>query len=339
MKKSVGDILKLFFSIGIGVLIVWLTTRKLTAEQINSVKNVFSEANYFWVILGPLVGMLSNVVRAERWRMLLNSAGFQPKRSNVIYAVFVMYAGNLLFPRLGEVTRCSFLYKTDGVAIDKSIGTMMLERVIDLITMLLMGLLVFAVEYKVLYTFFAETLGQTFSAKLANISVGQFILFVVGAIVFVGLFFFLIYKNREQKYVAIFWNIFKGIIDGVLSIGKLKQPVLFVFYSILIWVMYWYMFYLCYGALAATEGLSGMSAVACVFFGGFAFIVSQGGIGAYPATIAAVLLLYKIPYEIGFAFGWLVWTLQTAAVIFCGVIAFMLISRNFSFTKKVVADE
>jgi len=91
--------------------------------------------------MGPIIGLFSNVIRAERWKMLLNSVGEKPSRVNVINSVFVMYAGNLLFPRLGEVTRCSLLYKTDNVPIDKSIGTMVLERIVDMVTLLLIGVL------------------------------------------------------------------------------------------------------------------------------------------------------------------------------------------------------
>lgn len=333
MSKKSADILKLILSLGIGIALVWLTTRQLTEEQIEKIKGVFANANYFWVVLGPAVGMLSNVVRAERWKILLNSIGYYPKRSNLIYAVFVMYAGNLIFPRLGEITRCSLIYKTDNVPIEKSIGTMILERSIDMITMLLMGAMLFVVDYGTIFDFFNNTFGNYFAEKIAVISWFHVLLAIVVLLAVGAGFFYFLYSNREKKYFSAIWKILQGFIDGLLSIFKLKQPLLFIFYSILIWVMYWYMLYLCYGALTETAGLSAMSAVAVVFFGAFAFIISQGGVGAYPPTVGTVLMLYGVPYEIGFGFGWLVWGLQTAAVIICGVIAFMLISRRFTFSN------
>lgn len=333
MSKKSADILKLILSLGIGIVLVWLTTRQLTAEQIEKIKGVFANANYFWVVLGPAVGMLSNIVRAERWKILLNSIGYYPKRSNLIYAVFVMYAGNLIFPRLGEITRCSLIYKTDNVPIEKSIGTMILERSIDMITMLLMGAMLFVVDYGTIIDFFNNTFGNYFAEKFAVISWFHVVLAVVILLAAGAGFLYFLYSNREKKYFSAIWKILQGFIDGLLSIFKLKQPILFIFYSILIWVMYWYMLYLCYGALTETAGLSAMSAVAVVFFGAFAFIISQGGVGAYPPTVGTVLMLYGVPYEVGFGFGWLVWGLQTAAVIICGVIAFMLISRRFTFSN------
>ena len=130
MSKTLGNILKLVISLGIGVLIVWLTTRQLTSKDIADITNVFKRADYKWLITGAMIGMLSNIVRAERWKLLLNSVGYQPKRMNVINSVFVMYALNLVFPRLGEVTRCSLLYKTDNIPLDKSIGSNSLLSII-----------------------------------------------------------------------------------------------------------------------------------------------------------------------------------------------------------------
>jgi hypothetical protein len=98
--------------------------------------------------------------------------------------------------------------------------------------------------------------------------------------------------------------------------------------------MYFLMIYICFHCLPETAGLNVWAGLACLFFGGFAFIISPGGLGAYPATIGAVLLIYKVAFTVGFGFGWLVWSVQTAAVIVCGVISFILVSRNFSVIQK-----
>jgi uncharacterized membrane protein YbhN (UPF0104 family) len=331
MSKNLGNIIKLTFSLGLGVLIVWLTTRQLTSEQIDTIKNIFTRADYRWVIIGPVIGLFSNVVRAERWKMLLDSIGYAPKRSNVIYSVFVMYAGNLLFMRLGEVTRCSLLYKTDHIPIDKSIGTMALERVVDMVTILLIGVLLMFFQYKLLFDLLNTTILAHYSETLSGTGT-VLILCALAALGLGGLY--LLYRLRHHSLIGRVWQFVRGIFDGLYSIGRLNNPLLFIFYSILIWVMYFLMIFICFRALPETASLNMWAGLACLFFGGFAFIVSQGGIGAYPATVGAVLVLYHVAFEVGFAFGWLVWSLQTAGVIIMGVLALMLISRNFSLEQK-----
>jgi hypothetical protein len=189
-------------------------------------------------------------------------------------------------------------------------------------------------QYDLLFNF----LNDKFISHLASggqmgaryIQITLLVLVVLGGI---GGFYFL-YRMREHKFFGKIWGFLQGIIDGLLSIGKLKNPVLFIAYSALIWIMYIGMIVVCFRALPETSSLSIWAGPAAVFFGGIAFIVSQGGIGAYPPIVGAVLVLYGVPYEIGFAFGWLVWSLQTAAVIVFGVISFILVSRNFSVTAK-----
>jgi hypothetical protein len=334
MSKTLGNILKLVISLGLGVFIVWITVRQLTPADIEVVKGVFKRTKYRWVLIGAIVGMISNVARAERWKMLLNSVGYYPKRSNINYSVFVMYAGNMIFPRLGEVTRCTLLYKTDNVPIDKSIGTMVLERVVDVVCMLLIGVLALALEYDLLIKFLNEKFLSHLSFDTQKLSSSYFLVFIGILIVTLTGGFFLLYKKKEHPYLAKFWVFVRGMIDGLLSIRRLKNPLLFIFYSALIWGMYTYMIVICYLSLPETSSLGFVSGLAIVFFGGIAFIVSQGGIGAYPPIVGLVLVLYGVPYEVGFAFGWLVWSIQTAAVIIFGVISFILVSRNFSVTTK-----
>ena len=332
MSKNLGNALKLIISLGLGIFIVWFTTRKLTPKDISDIENVFRRADYKWVIIGPLIGMLSNVVRAERWKLLLNSAGYYPARINVINSVYVMYALNLVFPRLGEVTRCTLLYKTDDVPVDKSIGTMVLERMVDVVTMLAVGSILMIFQYQLLIDLFRDKVLSNYTDSIQKLTTGYWgvLLLVTAAAAGLGGMYFL-YRMREHHIIGRIWSFIVGIIHGLASILKLDNPLLFIFYSLLIWVMYFMMTYLCFRALPETASMSVLAGMACLFFGGFAYIISPGGLGAYPATVGAVLLLYGVDFTIGFGFGWLAWALQTAAVIIFGVISFILVSRNFTF--------
>ncbi len=335
MSKTLGNILKLAISLGLGIFIIWFTTRQLTPKDISDITAIFKRADYKWLILGPAIGMLSNLVRAERWKQLLNSTGYYPHRMNVVNSVFVMYAINLAVPRLGEVTRCTLLYKTDKIPLDKSIGTMVLERMVDMVSILLVGALLMVFQYKLLFDLLDKTILAHYSGTINQLTSGYkgILLLLMLLIAGIGFLYFL-YRMREHTILGKVWRFIAGIMHGLASILKLDNPLLFIFYSFLIWFMYFMMIYICFMCLPETHDLGVWAGMACLFFGGFAFIISPGGLGAYPATIGAVLLLYNVAFTVGFGFGWLVWVVQTAAVIVCGIMSFILVSRNFSVTAK-----
>ncbi len=324
MKQTISNILKVILSLGLGIFIAWYALKDLSSEEIVQLKDTFYRANYFWLIVGPLVGILSNMARAVRWKMMLNSLGYQPKYSNVNAAVYVMYFGNLLFPRLGEVTRCSILYKTDEVPIEKSIGTMVVERVVDMITLLGVGLLLIVFQYQLLFSLFDKYVISHYAATFSRISSGSIILFaILGGVIALAIGYFLYQKLKETALVKKTKSLLLGVVDGLISVKDLPNPFLFVFYSILIWFMYFLMIYISFRALPETENLGIFAGLACIFFGTFAFIVTQGGIGLYQVIIKEVLLLYGVAGPVGFALGIVVWSLQTLMVAICGLLAML----------------
>jgi hypothetical protein len=175
LKKTLVNVVKFGISIGLGVLLVWLAVRKLSSNDINEMREAFSRSNWFWLIIGPAIGMASNLVRAERWNMLLRSIGYRAKFWNVAAAVYVMYIGNLAFPRLGEISRCGIVYTTDGIPVEKSIGTMVVERLVDVVTMLAVGVILFFLQYELLQAFFNQYLIDPIKSKL-NIGDGSMLI-------------------------------------------------------------------------------------------------------------------------------------------------------------------
>jgi hypothetical protein len=200
---------------------------------------------------------------------------------------------------------------------------------------LLIGILAFTFEYDLLIKFLNDKFLSHLSFDTQKLS-SSYLMILTGAVALLlmmcGLYF--LYKMKEHPLVARIWQFGQGIIHGLLSIRNLKNPILFIFYSVLIWGMYTSMIVICYNSLPETAHMGFVSGLAIVFFGGIAFIISQGGIGAYPPVVGLVLALYGVSYEVGFAFGWLVWAVQTSEVILCGVISFILVSRNFTVTTK-----
>jgi uncharacterized membrane protein YbhN (UPF0104 family) len=324
MNKLLSNILKFSLSLGLGILLVWLAVRNLTGDDIAKMKDASTRANYFWLILGASFGMVSNYIRALRWKLLLEPLGYKPGTANTFYAVLIMYFGNLAFPRLGEVSRCAILNRYENIPIDKSIGTMITERLVDLVTILLIGGLLFIFEFDVLEAYFIKTFMGGNSAQGGSL---KFIILGIGAAAALFGYLFLT-QFKSHPLVAKALGVINGFMDGLKSIFRLKNPFLFILYSILVWLCYTLMVVIAFKALPETSGMTFMVGLALVFFGGFAFVATQGGIGAYPLVVREILLLYGVSAAIGYAFGWIVWTVQTIMVLLAGVIALVLLAIN-----------
>lgn len=324
MNKTLANILKFALSLGLGVFLVWLALKNLSPNDIAKMKDAFGRTNYFWLIPGITIGMISNIFRAYRWRLLLKAIGYQPSISNTIYSVMIMYLGNIAFPRLGEVSRCAFLARYENIPIQKSLGTMITERIIDVISMLLIGLYLFIAEYDVLAGFFEQTF---FQGKTTNnsASIVKWLIIGVGGILSISTWI-LLKRFRQNAFVGKILEKIEGLLEGAKSVFQLKNMWLFLFHSIMVWLCYTLMVYVCYQALSETGNASFNSALTIVFFGGFAFIATQGGIGSYPLAVQAVLSLYGIAGVVGYAFGWIVWGVQTLLVIVVGLVSLILIA-------------
>jgi len=335
VQKSIATIIKFILSIGLGVLLVWLSVRNLSPKDIAQMKDAFSRVNWMWLLVGPILGMLSNVVRALRWDMLLQSLGYKPKLLNVVAAIYVMYLGNVVFPRLGEISRCGIMFKTDGIPIEKSIGTMVLERFVDVLTLLVAGAILFFMEYDLLFGVFQQYIILPIQAKIGQSTFAAAGLYVAVLLIALAVFVW-IYRNAEKnRLLLMIKEKVMGMLHGLVAVKDVSSPWLFIFYSILIWIMYFGMGYINFMILSETAHLGASAAIAILFFGTFAFIATQGGVGAYPLITREILLLYGVAANIGYAWGWISWTLQTIMVILAGLLAMGYLS--FFAAKKVTS--
>lgn len=320
MNKQLKGVLQLIVSIGFGIFLVWLAVRKLGDKDIAEIKEAFERADYRWLLLGPFIGFVSNFSRAQRWRMLLKPVGYVPGFVNTFCSVMVMYFANLAFPRLGEVARCGILNKYEKVPLDKAIGTMVTERIVDMLSILLVGAYLFVAEHDRLIEFFVKLAGGKSTGS------GNSYLPLILLMAMVAMFFMVFrFRNRVSFFRKVV-DLLKGIWEGVQSIRYVENPLMFLFHSIMIWVAYYLMIYLSFYALGETANVGWNAAWACLFFGGFAMAATQGGIGAYPLAVQQVLILYGVTSNIGLAFGWIVWTVQTVSLVFAGILAMGLLA-------------
>jgi len=325
MGKRLNQWLRILLSLGLGILIIWLTVRKLTDDDRSKMLAAWQRADYLVLLLAPAIGILSNFFRSERWRMLLTPMGKTPSMGNTFHSVSVMYAANLLFPRLGEVTRCTLLWKVEGIPVERSIGTMVTERLLDVVSMAVVGGLLFLVEHDRMGGLFSKTFGLKESSDALW-------LFPLGGIVLALLGYSLLRAFRHRPMVARIISFLRGMKDGLLSIRKVQNKGLLLLHTVLIWVCYWLMIQTSFYALPETAGLSFTAGWSCMFFGGIAMAATQGGVGTYPLALREMLLLFAVSAPVGYALGWMVWSVQTLTVLIGGGIS--LIWLNISSAKS-----
>ena len=288
--------------------------------------DAFKRANYFWILLAPVLGLISNFSRAQRWIQLLEPMGYKPRFWNTWFSITIMYFFNLFFPRLGEVSRCGVLARYENVPLDKSIGTMVVERIVDLISILAIGAILLVVEYDRLYAYFDANVLNKQAAPDAGIDYTKWVVMGVIAALLIGASVYIEIKYGFKKLKEIMIKRMMGFVEGLKSIRNVKRPVEFIFHSVFIWICYMLMGYVSFFALPETSSLSILTAAACLFLGGFAMVATPGGIGVYPAAISGVLVLYSVQPTIGYAFGSIVWAAQMGSTLVGGSICLILLA-------------
>lgn len=337
MKERIVSILKLVLSVGLGVGLLYWFINQMSPEQRQETIDSFKRANYFWLLMPLMFGFLSNFSRAQRWRLLLRPLGYNPSFIKTFFSVLTMYFFNLFVPRLGEVSRCGILAKYEGVPVEKSIGTMVVERVVDLFTILGLLGLIMLLEYERLIGFFTKTVVNSEEVAPAN----PITKYGIPVAIVVGIALISIYIVRKHGWEALKATAkerLKGLWDGVKSIRYIKDFWQFVFHSILIWVCYILMTFFSFRALPETSDLSFLAGLATFVFGGFAMVATPGGIGAYPIAVMGILFLYGIPETIGGALGTMIWSVQTAGALLGGIISLIALALMESNEKKNIQE-
>lgn len=299
----------------LGVFLIWISLSKLTPEDIESVKTSFKTANYWWVLLSLVLGVLSHFSRAYRWKFMLEPLGYKPKFLNSAMAVIIAYLVNLGIPRAGELSRAAALAEYEDVPFEKGFGTIVAERVADLVMYALFILLAFLAQYDLIKT--------ELSKKLPENPVYTVVALIILAAI--GYLFLKWLKNSKKESVVKLKTFISGLIVGVKSIFTMKKKWAFIFHTLFIWVMYIMMLYVAKFAIPETADLSINAVLISFVIGTFSYAATNGGIGAYPIAIQSALLLYGINEVAGLSFGWIMWTSQTLMVLVFGGLSFLLL--------------
>lgn len=284
-------------------------------------------AHYGWLVLSLFPMMFSHWIRAERWRLLMQPLGFRPSSTNTFMAVMAGYFANLILPRMGEVTRCGLLQKSDDVPLDNSIGTVVVERIFDVLMLLFITALAFAVEFGTLTDFFAAKIAQKQAAS-ANAPQTVSWLWLVPALGLVGLAlaWFLREKLLKLAIVVKILDFLKGMWQGITSVARMETKGLFLLYSFLIWLGYFTTVYISFKALPYTATLGLVPALVILVVGSYAMVAPvQGGLGAYHTMVSLGLVeLYAQTKQGGDTSALLMHTSQTLFVLVVGAACFAM---------------
>lgn len=339
MNKSTNSIIQFVILLSVGILLTWLSVNSVWGER-DKILNSFKTANYFWIGISVLISLFSHFLRAYRWNYLLKPAGYSVKISNAIGAVLVGYFANYGLPRMGEITRCTLVTKYDKVPFEVALGTVITERIVDLILLMIIFVLTLFAQFSQLSGLASEYIFYPFVKKLSRLSSHPtyFILLIILLVLFfVGLF--LIRKKIANLFTGKFGVIVKGFAKGLSSVKDMENKFQFIAFSIAIWAAYFYSLYFCFFAFEGTSQLGQSECLVLLLFGTFGVAFSAGGLGAYPAIITALLIsTYHVDKISAVAFPWMAWTSQFILIVLLGIISLIvlpLINRNK--TENVVS--
>ncbi|MBT8311472.1 MAG: flippase-like domain-containing protein [Flavobacteriaceae bacterium] len=314
MNKKLVRFLKIILPIALGLFLVWYSYAITSETDRQQILKYIREADPFWVGISIVIGMLSHISRAIRWNYLLAPLGYRPRIMNNILIILMAYFTNLGIPRSGEVLRATALASYENVPFQKGFGTIVTERVIDLLMLLLI----------ILAALFSQT--DVIMGYLKDHGIGMGATLLVVGVGIMGLFLFLAFLRRSTSRFAIRVKDFvKGLLDGLLSIFRMEKKWPFVLHTIFIWAAYVLMFWVIKYTVIETIPLSFGEILVAFVAGAFAMSTTNGGVGLYPIAVRASLGIFGISAVSGDAFGWIMWIAQTLMIVFFGAISFLII--------------
>ncbi len=312
--------LKNLLPIFIGVFCVYYSFKDISFSEF---KEYFTKINYLWVFVGIFLGAFSHISRSYRWKFLIEPLGYKLGFINSVLTVFSAYLINYTIPRAGDIARATMISKYENIPFEKAIGTIVAERAVDVISILVIIMIGLIIEFDKISNKLTDFLEQSdFSTLLWS---SLIVLFIVTSL------YIIIKRFKFYKKIKLFLT---GLIDGITIIFRMKKRNQFIFHSVFIWVMYVLMFYFTSKAFVGLNQVSFFELMISFTLAALSIMFSNGGIGIYPLAVEESLGWYGVQSTIGLAFGWVMWLSQTLmVVIFGGLSLFILPFINRSNSK------
>ncbi|MCY1722401.1 lysylphosphatidylglycerol synthase transmembrane domain-containing protein [Prolixibacteraceae bacterium Z1-6] len=316
MKKIALKILQFMAFFVLGAFIFWLIYKDQDIERIKSVLK--NDVNYWWVFVSLVIGLLSHISRTLRWGLMIEPIGHKPRFINTFLAVMVGYFMNMAFPRMGEVSRCGVLARYEKISFTKLVGTVVAERLVDLISLLiLLGIIIVAQFGKMIH--FMRSNPEIQEKLFTAVSSPYLIIVVVTAAILFFVF------RKALKGTSLFKRmveIIKNFKEGFISIRNIEQKGWFYFHSVSIWFLYYLMLYVVFFAFEFTSNLNPIAGLTTFVLASFGMVAPvQGGIGAWHFMAKEALSLYGVANENGIIFAFVAHTSMTVMILLIGAIS------------------
>ncbi len=330
MKRALGNLLKLGIPLGIGCWLVYKQYHDLNPEQRDELFEALRAANLPLLGVATLVGWLAHVSRAWRWRYLLEPLGMRPRFWACYHAVMIGYFMNLFLPRAGEASRAAALYRSEDVPFNKGFGTIMAERVVDMVALLTALVLAALLQLDKLDLFRAQI--ERFKGEQGSgADQGASWTWLLAGVLVAGLAGGAILLRARPALRARALEALRGFMEGLRAVLRTNKKGLFAAHTLLIWAGYLGMFQIGFYCLPGMSEVPFAGILAGFIAGGIGIILVQGGIGVYPAFVALIVGVYMPPPAGGgllrpdaLAMGWLLWAAQTAMIVALGGLSLLL---------------
>lgn len=314
MNKLLKKTLKILLPFVLGCFVLYWVYRDFDFGRAREV--LLHATDWGWMLFSLFFGVMSHVLRGWRWKQTLEPLGARPRTADCVDAIFLSYAANLVLPRVGEVSRCGVLSRYDGVSFAKSLGTVVTERLVDTLCILLITAVTVLMQMPVFRTFFEETGTKIPSLSHLFGSVWFYVVFFCVAGVVVLLYYLLRALSFFEKVKGVVLNVW----EGVLSLRGVRNKPLFLLYTLLIWACYFFHFYLTFFCFSFTSGLTLLAGLVMFVGGTFAVIVpTPNGAGPWHFAVITMMMLYGVSPSDAGIFALIVHGIQTLLVILLGV--------------------
>ncbi len=314
MTTTLKKTLKTILPIALGVFLVWYWYNSTSEEDREQIIYYIKEADLFWVGISILFGVLAYISRAIRWNYLLQPLGYRSRLSNNLLIILMAYFANLGIPRMGEILRPTALATYENVPFEKGLGTIVIERVVDVIMLISIILVTLLLQTDIILSFLQEK-GFPLASIISLLSLG-----IVGFVIFM-----VFIKKSNHKLALKVKHFLKGLLDGVLSIFRMKNKWGFILHTLFIWGCYIGMLWVIKFTVPETIGLTMSQLLVAFVAGALAMMFTNGGIGLYPIAVSKALAIFGINSISGDAFGWIMWISQTIVLVVFGAISFLLL--------------
>ncbi len=334
MHPKIKQVLQVALSLGIALWIFWFLYRDI---EFDSLQTQLASSNWFWIGTSLFVAWIGYWLRGWRWALLFRQESDQlPVSSNRAYhAVMVGYLVNLLIPRAGEVARCTVLTRNNGIPIGQAIGTVLVERSVDLLFMAGTFFLAFLLERQLFVSLAGELVDLS---ALTSSLLRQLPLLLGGGVLFLFFLYLLSRKYRNHGLVNKLQLFFRQLLSGVLAIGRLKNPLGFWLSSVVIWIIYFLTMYTVSQGIGSAANLSGSQVLLVMVMGTIGMIAPvQGGIGTFHALVAYILVVFEVPEADGKIFAAIIHGTQMLLVIGVGLISWILMLKTPAWKKPLTS--